>query len=117
MILLDTNIIIYLSKGLIDIDKVINNENEIYSISIITYMEVLGYTFEDEEEKNFIKEFLNYLEIIDVDMKIANKVIELKEKYKIKLPDAIICATALVYKADLITNDKYLQKIFGKFKK
>ena len=117
MIILDTNIIVYLSKGVMNIDEVINNENEIYAISIITYMEVLGYAFKNEEEKKFVKEFLSYLKIISVNMKIANKVVEIREKLKIKLPDAIICATALVNQADLITNDKDLEKIFKKLKK
>jgi len=116
MILLDTNIIVYLSKRVIDIDEVINDENEIYAISIITYMEVLGFSFKEKDEENFIKEFLSYLEIVNVDMDIAKRVIELKRKTKIKLPDAIICATAYVYNAKLVTNDKQLQNIFEKFK-
>ncbi len=41
MILLDSNIIIYLSKELIKIDEVFYNNNEIYAVSIIGYMEVM----------------------------------------------------------------------------
>ena len=54
MTLLDSNAIIYLSKGLVSIDEVIH-DNEEYCISVITYMEVLGYVFESEKEEKFIR--------------------------------------------------------------
>ena len=53
-IILDSNIIIYLSKGLIDIEKVFKN-NYKYYISVITYMEVLSYSFKSLKEENIVK--------------------------------------------------------------
>jgi len=43
--------------------------------------------------------------IYDVDQAIAKQTIELRTLYKIKLPDAIIAATALHYKLTLITRN------------
>lgn len=45
--------------------------------------------------------------LIDLDLKIANKVIEYRKRKvkKIKLPDAIILATASVYQLALLTDD------------
>jgi predicted nucleic acid-binding protein len=37
--------------------------------------------------------------------------IKIRKTYGIKLPDSIICATALVYGTTLISNDKQLSKI------
>jgi len=54
MTILDSNVIIYLSKRLIDIDEIIF-DNEEYAISVITYMEVLGYAFESKKEEKFNK--------------------------------------------------------------
>ena len=103
--LLDSNVIIYLSKGLIEIDKILTTYNWLY-ISIITYMEVLGFQFETREEKELIEELLNQFEIIHLDLEIAKKVITIRQKKRIKLPDVIIYATAEVNKLDLITyND------------
>jgi predicted nucleic acid-binding protein len=51
------------------------------------------------------------LSVYYIDENIANKVIQLKRKNKIKLPDAIICATAIVNNATLVTNDIRLQNI------
>lgn len=110
MIVLDTNTIIYLSKELISIEKIFI-ANEEYAVSVITYIEVLGYDFESDKEEDFIKKLFKTLKIIYIDYTIAQNVIILRKKYKIKLPDAVICATSLVNNAILITNDLRLKKI------
>ena len=110
MRLLDSNTIIYLSKKLISVNDVFEDDEE-YAISVITYMEVLGYAFKSTEEENFIKELLSYLKIVYIDENIAKKVITIKQINKIKLPDAIIVATSMVNNATLITNDIKLKAI------
>jgi predicted nucleic acid-binding protein len=111
MTLLDSNTIIYLSKRLLSIDDIFIDKDDSYAISVITYMEVLGYDFDSTEEENFIKKLLSYLDILYIDEMIANEVINLKRKYKIKLPDAIICTTAILNDAILLTNDIRLKNI------
>lgn len=100
--LFDSNIIIYLSKDLINIDKIFKNYDEFY-ISVITYMEVLSFKFGSNEEKEIIMELLNQFEIIYLDFNIAQSVISIRQRKKIKLPDAIIFATARENNCDLIT--------------
>jgi len=111
MVFLDSNTIIYLSKELINVDDVFTDEEEDYAISVITYMEVLGYPFKSKEEEDFIKKIISFLTIIYIDKQISNKVIELKKIHKVKLPDAIICASAIVNQALLLTNDIRLKNI------
>jgi hypothetical protein len=110
MHLLDSNTIIYLSKEIIKVDNLFEDGEE-YGVSIITYMEVLGYDFESTKEKVFIEELLSYLNIFYIDEPIAMKVVQIKRKNKIKLPDAIICATAIINNATLVTNDIKLENI------
>jgi len=110
MIFLDTNIIIYLSKELISLEDIFE-DNEKYAISVITYMEVLGYKFQLNEEEQFVRELLSYFDIIYLDKNITDKVIEIRQKNRIKLPDAIICATCMLNDAQLFTNDIRLQNI------
>ena len=112
MLLLDSNMLIYLSKELISIDDILE-DNQRCAISVISYMEVLGYDFDLKEEEDFICSLLNYLEIIYIDESIANKVIKLRKNNKIKLPDAIICASAMVNHATLVSNDIRLKVIPG----
>jgi len=109
-ILLDSNIIIYLSQNRISVDDLIFNENS-YFISAITYMEVLGYTFESIDEEKTVCDLLNLFTIIYIDEKISRKVVEIRKKHKIKIPDAIICATAITHKATLYTNDLKLETV------
>lgn len=110
VILLDSNTLIYLSKGLLPIDEVLP-DGETYAVSVVTYMEVMGYPFESQEEENLILSLFSHFHIIMIDAGIANRVIILRKSYKIKLPDAIICATALTHQALLFTNDERLQQI------
>ena len=119
MTILDSNAIIYLSKGLIGIDEIICDSEE-YAVSVITYMEVLGYTFESEKEEKFIHDLFALLHIKYLNSDIVQRVISLRKIRKIKLPDAIICATAMSEDAYLLTNDARLKtvknlkvKVFG----
>ena len=104
-ILFDTNIIIYaLNRGLV-------LPYGDYAISIITEMELFSYPKLTEQENNIIKNLLNHFEILNINQEIKRKTIETRKEYSIKLPDSIICATALVCQATLISNDKQLSKI------
>ncbi|MBW8050027.1 MAG: type II toxin-antitoxin system VapC family toxin [Cytophagales bacterium] len=103
-LLFDSNIIIYLSKGLLDA-KEFTNAEDVPHISVITYMEVMGYRFKRVKEKRFIEKFCADAYILSLDDEIVNKVIALRKEKNIKLPDAIITATALKNKMQLITRN------------
>lgn len=99
---LDSNVVVYISKQIIDGNKVISHYNNIF-VSVISYMEVLGYEFSSEIEKQLTEDFLSQSQVIHTNSEIAEKVIDFRKKKKIKLPDAIVAATAFVLGADLIT--------------
>jgi predicted nucleic acid-binding protein len=103
-VVLDSNIIIYLSKGLLNIEDISQRYYSFY-ISIISYMEVLGYQFSDEGEKEIIKELLSNFEIIYINSEIAENVILIRQHKKVKLPDAIILATAKFLDCPLMTRN------------
>lgn len=104
--LLDSNTIIYASKGLIDADKLLS-ENEFYYASIISLIEVYSHEFQYAVERTIIDEILASIEIADVDRAIADQAIIYRKNKnkKIKLPDAVILATAKILGAELITNN------------
>ena len=104
--LLDTNAIIFASQRKIDTAALLERYEYFY-VSIVSYMEAYGYNFEDQEEKELIDELFNSLEIVNLNLDIAKLVIiYLKsKKKKIKLPDAILLATARYLSADLVTDD------------
>ena len=100
--LIDTNILIYLSKRKLEFEKIALPEVNLY-ISVITYMEVLGYRFENDFERQKIEQLCKHFPIIDLSPKIVDKVISIRQRHKIKLPDAIIIATAIIVKLELVT--------------
>jgi len=101
--LLDSNIIIYLSKQEL-LPDFIENFSELF-ISVVTYMEIFGYKFKDIKEEQYIKELLELFGVIYIDKAIADTVIKIRKKKKIKLPDAIIAGTALRENIHLITRN------------
>ncbi len=106
--LFDTNAVLYEIKG---ISKPIEFEksDSIYC-SFITKIELLSYTQIPEQEMRIIKSLLSGLEVLYIDDDIVQKSIIVRKEGKLKLPDAIICATALQKEAVLVTADKQLLK-------
>lgn len=58
--LLDSNAIIFASKGIIDADKLLQAGVNYYA-SIVTFIEVYAYEFTDPAEKDVLMKFSMYL--------------------------------------------------------
>ena len=103
---LDSNAIIYASNGTIDAEILLSGK-ESYFASIITFTEVYSYEFTKPAEKKAIDDILDNLEIINLNGNIADQAIAYRKnkQKKIKLPDAVILATAKVLGAELITDN------------
>ena len=107
--LIDTNILIYILNGNPNV-RYFANEEEL-AISCITEMEALGKYRISISEKKIIDNFLNRCEIIEIDAQIKQLAINIKQQTRMKLPDAIIAATAIKNKILLVTADKDFEKI------
>ena len=105
--LLDTNIIIYYFNGIIKDNIITDILKNSFNISIITKIEFLSWQrlFEDNELNKKALDFISNAKIYDLTTLVANKTIENRQRYKIKTPDAIIGATAIVHGFDLVTNN------------
>jgi len=102
--LLDSNVIIDASKGIVSTQDIVNEYDYLYT-SIISYVETQGYNFEDNQEKEIVTQILKSVEIINLNKEIADTAIKYRKQKKIKLPDALILATAKHLNADLLTSD------------
>ena len=78
--LIDSNIIIYLSKQDLPLNF-FDALDDIY-ISIMTYMEILGYDFESLNEEKYIRELLEIFGVIYIDQEIADTTINIRKKAK-----------------------------------
>jgi predicted nucleic acid-binding protein len=107
--LVDTNICLYLLSGNNTIAQLLNG-NRIF-ISFITQLELLSFTQLSENEVQSIQLFIDDCIVIDLNEDIKESVINLRRKYKIKLPDSIIAATSEYFDLPIITADKGFKKI------
>jgi len=81
------------------------------SYSAITRMELLGFHRITQNEEILIKQKLEYFSYLPLTKDIEDRVIDLRQSRKIKLPDAIIAATALCFGIELLTLDQHLLTI------
>ncbi len=105
--LIDTNILIYHTKGSensIDfISRAIIQKS--FNISIITKIEFLGWNKHTSKSFEKCKQLIEFSYVYPVDEDIANKAIELKRKTNIRLADAVIAATAIMHNLKLATRN------------
>lgn len=105
--LIDTNSVIdYLGKKLPDNGLAFMNTvfDAIPTISVVTKIEVLGFNAPDKHYKT-LSDFINDSTVLDLTNNVVEACIAIRKKYKTKLPDAIIAATALVYNLVLISRN------------
>ena len=108
-LLIDTNIALYLLNGDTTIAELLDGR-DVY-ISFITELELLGFHDITKEERSIIEDFLSNCIIIDLNQSIKEITIDLKQSYKLKLPDAIIAATSQYMNLPLISADKGFERI------
>lgn len=60
-----------------------------------------------------VREFLNAINISDINEDIKQLVVQIRKKKKLKLPDSIIAATAMYLDVVLFTADQSFSKVEG----
>ncbi len=106
---LDTNAILYLLGG--KLAKPLPPAQ--YFISVISGMELLSYPSLDEAALTQIRGFLSEVRVVELNEQVREIAIDLRRKHKLKLPDAIVAATALSLQAQLLSNDAKLLRVPG----
>jgi hypothetical protein len=79
--------------------------NAIPLISVITKIEVLSF-IAPEDSAQVLTDFIDSSILLDLSDDVINNTISLRKIQRIKTPDAIIAATALVYNLTLITRNE-----------
>jgi predicted nucleic acid-binding protein len=106
-IVLDTNAVLYFLAGRLAESL---PQADFY-VSVITEIELLSYPLLKMEDEAEIRAFLNDVTIIDLTEKVKQSAIAFRRQYRLKLPDALIVATAQCLNAELFTNDIKLLNI------
>jgi predicted nucleic acid-binding protein len=114
----DSNIAIYFLQKLFppEAEKFIEDLliESLPAISAITEIELLCWKTTSTADLQLLNDFIADVTIIELENEIKLKTAEIRKTTKIKLPDAIIAATASIHKLTLVTrNIKDFDKISG----
>ncbi|RYG48799.1 PIN domain-containing protein [bacterium] len=104
--LLDTNIVLYELEG--RLEEALPESNLL--VSVITEIELLSFSGLSAQDETRIRRLLSKIEIVSLDESIKEETIRLRRQQRLRLPDAIILASATVRGAELLTNDVDLIK-------
>ncbi len=100
--LLDSNIIIYAAKPE-------HHELRRYiatnapAVSAISFVEILGYHRLTDQDRQYFEAFFIAAPVLNISTEILDRATRLRQRRKVGLGDALIGATALVYKLRLLT--------------
>lgn len=101
--LFDTNILIDYLRGVTEAADLLDPIHE-RRISVVTWMEVLVGA-EDAAEDAVLRDFLASFRIVDLDMPVAAEAVAVRRRLRVKLPDAIVYASALATGSTLVTRN------------
>ena len=114
--LLDTNVVIGLVNGpgaarnLVDLNEA---PPDVCAVSQISGIELLSFPALSADEEARINVLLTAVTVIVLDDRIERETIALRRRIRMKLPDAVIAATARVHGLKLLTLDERLEAAFN----
>ena len=105
----DTNTVIYYLQEQFSpsaekfIDELLSDSQP--AISAITEIELLCWKTSSDQDLELIRRFINDSFVIELERPIKLKTADIRKQHKIKLPDAIIAASASIYDFTLLTRN------------
>lgn len=104
---IETNIALYLLGGKLE-EPIPAGE---HLVSVITELELLAYPDMDPGEEERVRGFLGAVRVVGLGEDERSAAVRLRREHRLKLPDAIVAATAVVSNAVLLTNDSRLASL------
>jgi predicted nucleic acid-binding protein len=77
---------------------------ESHAISVVTWMEVMAGTPEPTALET--RRFLSAFDLIDLDQAVAERAVQLRQTHRLKLPDAVVWASAQTRSMLFVTRDQ-----------
>ncbi|MBI5483202.1 MAG: PIN domain-containing protein [Deltaproteobacteria bacterium] len=111
--ILDTNAVVSLLNGNLGLALQLEAA-EYVGISVITYLEFLAFEGLSALDRKSFERFTARVEVVPLDHsddQLTALTLDLRCNTRLKLPDAIIGATAISRKAILITNDSHFSNV------
>jgi predicted nucleic acid-binding protein len=114
--LIDNNVISNYFSGLFPekaMDFVADVIDQTPNISVITEIEALSWCNPDDSKEAVVKAFVEDANILTLSRDVVAQCVKIRRSRKVRTPDAIIAATAIVHNLTLITNDSDFNNIQG----
>jgi hypothetical protein len=111
--LLDTNAVIAIVKGNGGLLDQLNTASFV-AFSVVTVIEFLSFPHLSEKDKTVFEEIVTEGTVINLDYgdeNLMDSIVNIRKTYHLKLPDAVLAATALTYDCHFVSNDKELSKV------
>lgn len=108
-LLVDTNIIILTLGGNARLAEYV--EGRKLFISVIAEIEALSYPGLTSSGKASVEAYVARCTVLGLSQIVRKETINIRSKYKMKVPDAIIAATASAFELTLLTADKGFVKL------
>jgi hypothetical protein len=106
---LDTNVLLLVAAGKVS-PTLCGTES---AVSIITEMEVLAFPrLTPDQHAAFVRMFHSIV-VVGLTQAVKEKAIEIRREKLLKLPDAIVAATAMTRNAELVTMDAAFARVPG----
>ena len=110
---LDTNAIVALLQGNIQLIGLLKDAEGL-GVSVISQIEFLVFPGLTQDERQIFEQFLQRVEVLGlvaIDAVLIEKIIEIRQQHRLKLPDAVIAAMAIQNSASLVTADREFAKV------
>ena len=108
--ILDSNVIIDILNRNLDLLTFLEDfpNCEVY-INPIVYIEVLSKPDMSEREEAAARSLMDSFKLIEIDEPICETTIKIRRTKELRLPDAIIVASAIILNATVLSNDSHLR--------
>jgi len=116
--LLDTNAVIQMFGGNLSVAQILAS-SDFVAMSVITEFEFLSYPALTKSEREKFHAFKSRLHVYDIpsdDENLTQTIVSARQGYGMKLPDAIIAATACKNDLTLLTADDHFKKLTSPWK-
>ena len=108
-LLLDTNAVIYALRGVPQLTNLLRDKK--INISFITEIELHSWPQLKADDNRLIKGFVDSCQIIEYSFGLKQEVILLRKKYRLKMADAFIAATAIQFDFPFVSADSVFDKV------
>jgi hypothetical protein len=109
-LLLDTNAVVSLLRGHGELLAAVRQAQWV-GVSIITEIEFLAFPNLPQQDIALFSSFLDRVSIVDLahhQTALRDQIIDLRRNLRLRLPDAVIVASAIFHEAGLVTADRQL---------